>query len=137
MNGHSPSNDRLSLAELSEQTGIPRRTIRFYIARGLLDGPVKAGRHSAYEARHRERLQRIRELQAKGLTLAEIGRELAGRGSGTRLAAPLTWQSYAIGDDVVVNVRSGLSPWRMKQIREALEELASRLAGTGGMTGNE
>ena len=34
------SNSR-TLAELSEESGIPARTIRFYIARGLLDGPVK------------------------------------------------------------------------------------------------
>ena len=125
-------NSLLTLAELSEATGIPPRTIRFYIARGLLAGAVKAGKHSAYDARHLKRLRRIQKLQAKGLTLSEIGREILEGKTKVRLAPPVTWQGYTIDDDVVVNVRTGVSPWRMKQIRESLEELASRLAGKGG-----
>ncbi len=130
-------NNLLTLAELSEATGIPPRTIRFYIARGLLAGAVKAGKHSAYDARHLKRLRRIQKLQAKGLTLSEIGRELVEGKTGAHLAPPVTWQSYTIDEDVVVNVRAGVSPWRMRQIRESLEELASRLAGKGGSTNHD
>ncbi len=132
----SPKN-LLTLAELSQESGIPRRTIRFYISRGLIEGPVKAGKHSAYDWTHLKRLRRIQQLQAKGMTLAEIGRELVKGNVRVRLARPVTWQSYTIADDVTVNVRSGVSPWRMKQIRESLEELASRLAGTGGSKRND
>ena len=31
-------NNSRTLAQLSEESGLPARTIRFYIARGLLDG---------------------------------------------------------------------------------------------------
>lgn len=36
------------LAELAQKAGLPGRTIRFYIARGLLPGPLKAGRGATY-----------------------------------------------------------------------------------------
>jgi DNA-binding transcriptional MerR regulator len=63
--------DELTLADLAADTGIPERTIRFYIARGLLNGPVKAGRAAAYTPEHRKRLGKIKRLQADGRTLAE------------------------------------------------------------------
>ena len=67
-----------TLAELSEESGIPARTIRFYIARGLLDGPVKAGRGAVYTAGHLARLEKIKALQAEGRMLAEIAHDLNG-----------------------------------------------------------
>ena len=44
--------EALTLADLSTATGIPGRTIRFYIAQGLLDGPDTAGRTARYSPRH-------------------------------------------------------------------------------------
>ena len=67
-----------TLAELSEESGMPARTIRFYIARGLLDGPVKAGRGAVYTAEHLARLEKIKEMQAEGRMLAEIAHDLTG-----------------------------------------------------------
>ena len=67
-----------TLAELSEESGIPARTIRFYIARGLLAGPVKSGRGAVYTAEHLERLEKIKQLQSQGKMLAEIAHDLAG-----------------------------------------------------------
>ena len=121
-----------TLAELSESSGIPARTIRFYIARGLLEGPVKAGRGAVYTAGHVARLDKIRRLQAEGLTLVEIAATLDE--SRTRQSAPpgSLWWQHPIDNDVAVWVRSDVSPWRMKQIRTAIEEMASRLASGKG-----
>ena len=71
-------NEYLTLAELAEAAGVPARTIRFYIARGLVDGPVKAGRGAAYTAEHLARLERVKSLQAEGRMLSEIGRIVGG-----------------------------------------------------------
>jgi DNA-binding transcriptional MerR regulator len=68
----------MTLAELADASGIPPRTVRFYIARGLLEGPEVAGRGATYGPGHLERLQKIRRLQQRGLTLAAIARELEG-----------------------------------------------------------
>jgi DNA-binding transcriptional MerR regulator len=120
-----------TLAELSDASGIPARTIRFYIARGLLDGPVKAGRGAVYTADHLARLEKIKGLQGEGRMLAEIAHDLAdGANDGPpadSAAPPLAWWQHRIADDVMVWVRGDVSPWRMKQIRSAVDELASRL----------
>ncbi|HEY8201608.1 MAG TPA: MerR family transcriptional regulator [Actinomycetota bacterium] len=64
--------------ELAGRAGVSVDTIRFYQARGLLDPPERQGRVAHYSEDHAERLQRIRELKEKGLTLATIKLVLAG-----------------------------------------------------------
>jgi DNA-binding transcriptional MerR regulator len=124
--------DEMTLAELAEASGLAARTIRFYIARGLLDGPVKAGRAAAYTEEHLARLEKIKKLQAQGRMLSEIGRSLAGGTTPERYAAaPTAWWRHAIADDVVVLTRSDASPWRTRQIREAIDELARSLQPAG------
>jgi DNA-binding transcriptional MerR regulator len=118
------SNSR-TLAELSEESGIPARTIRFYIARGLLDGPVKSGRSAVYSTEHLARLEKIKQLQGEGRMLTEIANHLAG--VPAERTAPSPWWQHIIQNDVMVWVRGDLSPWRTKQIRAAIDEFASRL----------
>jgi DNA-binding transcriptional MerR regulator len=121
--------DSKTLAELSEESGIPARTIRFYIARGLLDGPVKAGRGAVYTAEHLARIEKIKNLQAEGRMLAEIVHELgAGESSGPG-PEPVAWWQHVIHEDVMVWVKGDVSPWRMKQIRTAIDDMSKRLTG--------
>ena len=117
--------EQMSLAELASQAGIAERTIRFYIARGLVRGPVKAGRGASYTPEHLERLREITRLQSQGLTLAEIARKLAGERPST--PGPVGWWHYALADDVAVMVRGDVSPWRLRQIRAQLGHLAAGL----------
>jgi DNA-binding transcriptional MerR regulator len=116
-----------TLAELSEDSGIPARTIRFYIARGILDGPVKAGRGAVYTAEHLARLEQIKQLQAEGRMLAEIALDLSGAEPAHRDDPPSAWWQHVVQKDVMVWVRVDVSPWRMKQLRRAVDEFASRL----------
>jgi len=123
--------DELSLAELAEKSGTPARTIRFYIAKGLLAGPFKAGRGASYGEEHLQRLVEIKEWQAKGLTLTEIAHKLAGKGQSQPMRvmeSPTAWWSYQLAPDVTVQVRTDASPWRLRQIQRALNEIAARLA---------
>ena len=117
--------EQMSLAELAAQAGLPERTIRFYIARGLLRGPVKAGRGACYTGDHLRRLREILRLQEGGLTLAEIARQTAGEPGNA--PAPAAWWHYAVAEDVVVMVRSDASPWRLKQIHGQLARLSQSL----------
>jgi DNA-binding transcriptional MerR regulator len=119
-------NEQWTLAELAEAAELPARTIRFYIARGLLGGPVKAGRGAVYAPEHLKRLERIKKLQAEGRTLSEIGRILSG--AAERPAAePTAWWQHAVAQDVVVWTRAEMSPWRTRQVRAAIDELARDL----------
>ncbi|MCW5982489.1 MAG: MerR family transcriptional regulator [Bryobacteraceae bacterium] len=129
--------EHMTLAELAEASGAPARTIRYYIARGLLRGPVKGGRDAAYTVEHLERLDRIRALQSEGRTLAEIAGALNG-GQQKPAAAPATaWWQHAVADDVTVWVRADASPWRLKRIRAAVDELARRLRPVDDEQGKE
>jgi DNA-binding transcriptional MerR regulator len=112
-----------TLSELADETQIPARTIRYYIARGLLTGPAVAGRGAVYGAQHLTRLREIQKLQRQGRMLAEI----AQRPDEEEIPLPQAWQQYAIADGVTVNVRADLPPWRLKRIRKALSEMMTRL----------
>jgi DNA-binding transcriptional MerR regulator len=64
--------------ELARRADVSVDTVRYYQARGLLEPPRRQGRVAWYDERHLERLARIRTLAGRGLTLATIGRLLAG-----------------------------------------------------------
>jgi DNA-binding transcriptional MerR regulator len=122
----NPEKRQWSLAELAEEVGLSARTVRFYIGRGLLPGPEKAGRGASYGPAHLERVREIQRLQADGLTLAEIA--LRGETEeSVPLPEPEAWWSYPIAEGVEVRVRADQAPWRMRQIRRVLAELGSRL----------
>ena len=68
----------LTLGELTEAAGVSVRTVRYYIAEGLLPPPRGAGPQSAYARGHLDRLRLIQRLKAAYLPLKEIRRRLAG-----------------------------------------------------------
>lgn len=117
----------LSLTELSERAGVPPRTIRFYIARGLVPGPIRSGRDAVYSSAHLRLLTRIKALQGKGMTLAEVGFALSPDAGHRDLPEPVTSLEYELSKDVVVHVRGSIAPWRHKMIRSVLAEAAAKL----------
>lgn len=68
----------LTIEELSEQTQTPVRTVRYYIAEGLLPGPGSRGKGASYTEEHLLRLRLIRRLTERRAPLAEI-REVMAR----------------------------------------------------------
>ena len=106
---------------------MPGRTIRLYIAQGLLPGPLRAGRNAAYGVGHLETLEQIKALQRKGLTLSQVRHALAEEREQQVLPEPEAWRHYVLAPDVEVRVKEGASPWRSKLIREAIAELNARL----------
>lgn len=113
-----------TLAELADETGLTARTIRYYIARGLLDGPGVAGRSAVYGLPHLQRLREIQQQQREGRMLAEIAADVV---DAVALAEPALWQHFALADGVVVQIRADLAPWRVKQVRKLVAEMAARL----------
>ena len=72
---HEP---RHSLTELADLAGVTPRTVRYYLAQGLLPGVGQTGPGSKYGDGHLARLRLIKRLQAEHLPLAEIRRQLDG-----------------------------------------------------------
>jgi DNA-binding transcriptional MerR regulator len=62
----------LTVDELAASADVPVRTVRFYIAEGLLPGASARGKGASYTQEHLDRLQLIRLLVARHLPLAEI-----------------------------------------------------------------
>jgi DNA-binding transcriptional MerR regulator len=71
-----PDDERYSLTELADLAGVTPRTVRYYLAQGLLPAVGQTGPGSKYDAGHLARLRVIRRLQAEHLPLAEIRRRL-------------------------------------------------------------
>ena len=78
---------RWRVEELARRADVSVDTIRFYQKRRLLPPPEREGRVAWYGPEHLDRLARIRELRAQGLTLALIGRMLDGDLDADRRAA--------------------------------------------------
>lgn len=70
--------DEMTLAELVEHAGVSVRTVRYYIAEGLLPPPITTGPGSTYGSGHLLRLRLIQRLKDAYLPLKEIRRRLAG-----------------------------------------------------------
>ena len=121
--------NRISLTDLAKKSGVPERTIRYYISRGLIPGPMRGGRGAEYTEEHLAGIQNVRRLQSGGMTLSEIEYQFAQPGGHRGPAiAPESWSMYRISPDVTVQVRDGLSPWRIKHLRSAIARLAAELA---------
>ena len=72
------ASERHSIDELSALAGVTPRTVRYYIAQGLLDHPEGAKRGAYYERRHVEQLLLIRRWTDAGLSLDRVRELLAG-----------------------------------------------------------
>lgn len=65
-------NDELTLEDLVNISGLPLRTVRFYIQEGLLPGPDSRGKNARYTEEHLERLEWIQRLKEHHRPLREI-----------------------------------------------------------------
>ncbi len=70
--------ERYSIDELSALAGVTPRTVRYYIAEGLLDRPAGEKRGAHYLRRHLEQLLLIRRWTDAGLSLDRIRELQAG-----------------------------------------------------------
>jgi DNA-binding transcriptional MerR regulator len=85
-----------TIDQICEMTGVPRRTVRYYVEEGLLERPIGRGRGGNYLDSHVERLRKIKSLQEQGWTLSSIERHLKIRSTADALevlsAAESSWQ---------------------------------------------
>jgi DNA-binding transcriptional MerR regulator len=67
---------RYRVEQLASACDVSVDTIRYYQSRGLVPPPERQGRIAWYDEAHAERIQQVRALQRKGLTLAAVARVL-------------------------------------------------------------
>ncbi|MFZ5527235.1 MAG: MerR family transcriptional regulator [Pseudomonadota bacterium] len=73
----TPTASGMTVDELAKQTGVSVRNIRAYQTAGLMQPPVLHGRLGLYSAKHKSRLELIREMRQMGFGLEAIGDLLA------------------------------------------------------------
>ena len=129
--------------ELADRAGVSRRTVRYYVQRGLLPAPTGVGRGKHYTEAHLARLVRVRELQEQGVALGEIGARLEGRAPASascedpalREGEPpvqSTWTRIALSRDVELMVRGRrLDEASVRRLAEAVERALAPQGGEG------
>jgi DNA-binding transcriptional MerR regulator len=68
------------IEELAELGGVSRRTVRYYVQRGLIPAPKGTGRGKHYTQGHLDTLIKVRQLQEQGVSLDEIVARLSSGG---------------------------------------------------------
>ena len=84
-----------------------RRTVRFYVQRGVLDPPEGAGRGSYYTEKHLERLKEIKKLSEQGVPVMLMRDVLEGK------------LKPAEKDDAIINIQT--TPWERCSIAQGIE----------------
>jgi len=100
---------------------VPRRTVRYYVQRGLLPPPEGAGRGHYYRPSQLARLLKIRELQAQGYGLEEI-RVILEAGKDALVQAPPTPEvelvtRIRVSEGIDLIVSHGVEPPTPSQVR--------------------
>jgi DNA-binding transcriptional MerR regulator len=83
----------MTIGQLSETTGVPASTIRYYERIGLLPEPVRVSGKRRYWPDAVHRLAALRLAQACGFRLDEMRQLL--RGSGASIPPPRRWRTLA------------------------------------------
>jgi len=96
--------ERLTLGELTAAADVSVRTVRYYIAEGLLPPPEGSGPASSYARGHLDRLRLIQRLKESYLPLKEIRRRLSG------LSDDEVRSVLGAEDDQAAQVRPATSP---------------------------
>ena len=112
--------ERLTLGALTAAADVSVRTVRYYIAEGLLPPPEGSGPGSAYTQGHLDRLRLIQRLKEAYLPLKEIRRRLS---SGCRCGRK--GQSRSRGADL----RRSLNP-RISRVNRSLPSRQAWRSGT-------
>ncbi len=124
-----------SIGELADAAGFSRRTIRFYVQRGVIAPPLGAGRGHYYTEDHLNSLRRVRALQERGHSLEAVSLVLKGRAPGEVRAelealeaevVPETWAKVELLPGLELHAECGrhrLTPAKIRQLRAAAAEV--------------
>ncbi len=132
-----PSGPRYSMADLEAATPFNARTIRYYIAQGMIASAHGRGPTATYDEDHLLRLRMIAELKAQYLPLEQIGERLSALTTDDLVAhfaiqrAPneQRWRRVLVHPDLELHVRDrpaeGLTGRDAAAFEHALEQITS------------
>ena len=128
---------KFTIDEICALVEMNKRTVRYYIQKGLVDRPQGSGKGAYYSHAHLEQLLAIRKWKAAGLSLERIQDILAGEKGGVSQDKPLppplpqkqgaveVWSHLYVSDGIELHIepkRAGLGP---EQVRELFRGIMS------------
>jgi DNA-binding transcriptional MerR regulator len=119
---------RYNIHDLATLASVPTRTVRFYIAQGLLDRPFGAKRGAWYEDRHLQQLLLIRRWTDTGLSLDRVREFQAGspEEAPPRPVKPgmvEVWSRVTLADGLEVQLEPGRADMTPEQVRAFIQEV--------------
>ncbi len=132
--------ERFSIDALATLAGVTPRTVRYYIAEGLVDRPAGEKRGAHYLRRHLEQLLLIRRWTDAGLSLDRIRELIAGapEDPAPRRAPPGSvevWSRVTVADGLEVQLepgRAGLTPEQVRQLVRGITALYRQVRSSSG-----
>ncbi len=121
---------RHSARQLSELTGLPLRTIRYYVQEGLVERPVGQTRSAHYTDDHLADLAQVRQLAEGGLRLERIRAIMEARRNERRGVLPASpadlevWTHLRIAEGVRLLVSPAASGIATEDLRGFLRGVA-------------
>jgi len=120
-----------SIDDLSTLAGVTPRTVRYYIAQGLLERPEGEKRGAHYLRRHLEQLLLIRRWTEAGLSLERVRELIGGAPEDPPRRAPPpgsveVWSRVTVADGIEVQVepgRAGLTPEQVRALVRGITAL--------------
>ncbi len=125
MSPTNPEDARYTLTELADLAGVTPRTVRYYLAQGLLPAVGVAGPGAKYDDAHLARLRLIKRLQREHQPLAEIRRELDSLDDAQVLAIEQEPASTPPPDSALDYIRRITAPTRRLSEGRLLRRLES------------
>ena len=145
-----------SIQDLEKRTDLSRRSIRYYVERGLIDHPHGKGRGAYYTQEHLERLLMIKDMTDRGMTFAAVKYSLEklsdsisdgtpGEESSVGVYSPSVgfhvrhteqdeegsgaglWTRYHVSEGLELHIRPGnLTPEELHEAEDKLKEILER-----------
>ena len=121
-----------NIETLAKLAGLTRRTIRYYVQKGLLEPPEGGGRGSYYTDAHLEQLQKIQKWSEQGVPLIHMKARVEGREGQVQIDLPTGVQTTScerchLHDGIELIFRPGqLSYEDLFQIKEYMQDFMRR-----------
>ncbi|MEK7433904.1 MAG: MerR family transcriptional regulator [Cyanobacteriota bacterium] len=114
---------------LAKLSGLTKRTIRYYIEKGLLDPPLGSCRASYYTEEHLNRLEEIKRWSTQGVPLIQIKSILEGNSpvievNIEHIICTHVWERLNVYDGIELHFRTNyLKPDELRKIDDFIKSV--------------
>lgn len=132
-----PDSIRFSLDDLCTLSDTSKRTVRYYMQSGLIDGPIGSTKAAHYLPKHLDQLLTVRKLSDAGVTLDRIRDVLSGEAPPVpprqRQPGSVEVRSHLfIAEGVELEIspeQAGLSPEQVRVLVRAVMNACQEIKG--------